>query len=109
MAPSLHGAAVHPGEGKGVSVDGGCHQEKLPETLPCLNSPGTTSDHPTWTAPGPGPYRTTNKLKLCHISNFLLALLPLLELLIVSAQCAGYDFQICLSAHYMISTVHTSK
>ena len=74
-ALSLHGGIVHPGEGGGVKVDGGFHLEKLPETLSCLNlsrSKGAPG-YPIQNAPWPGPYKTTNKLKLCHFFYFLLA------------------------------------
>ena len=64
--------------------------EEQAETVPCLNSPETKTGstyHPTQPTSQPGPYRTTNKLKLCHISNFLLALLYLLNLLKQCADC----------------------
>ena len=94
-------------------VDGGCHLEKLLETSPQLNSPGTKPDQQiTWPShtPWPGPYRTTNKLKLCHISNFLLALLwllKLLKLLIFSAQPAVYDFVIFIRQCTVVSKYQT--
>ena len=37
---ALPGGTVHSGEGGGAQEDGGFHLEKLPETLPWLNSPG---------------------------------------------------------------------
>ena len=93
-------------------MDGGCDVVQLPETLSCLNSPGDP-DYPTRPAPQLGPYRTTNKLKLCYISNFLLALLyllNLLKLLIFSVQTAVYDFLIFIRQCTVVSkyqTVHT--
>ena len=116
MTLALPWGTVSPGEGGGEEVDGGCHLEGLLETSPQLNSPGTTPDQQiSWPSlpPRPGPYRTTNKLKLCHISNFLLVLLYLLKLLkplIFSAQPAVYDFLIFIRWCTVVSkyqTVHT--
>ena len=90
MAPALPWGTVSPGEEGGEVLVGSSSVEQQAETLPCLNSPGTktgSTDQPTQPAPQPGPYRTTNKLKLCHISNFLLALLYLLNLLKQCAEC----------------------
>ena len=71
-----------------------------PHALPELsrNQTGST-DHPTQPTPWPGPYRTTNKLKLCHISNFLLALLYLLNLLKQCTDCCVWFSNFYQAAH----------
>ena len=69
--------------------------------------PGWTLQEPDWDPeiswPGPppnsGPYRTTNKLKLCHISNFLLAPLYLLNLLKQCADCCVWFSHFYQAAH----------
>ena len=73
--------------------------------------------HPAWTLQEPdgiqrspdlacnpwlSPYRTTNKLKLCHISNFLLALLYLLNLLKQCADC-------CVWFSHFYQAVHNAQ
>ena len=66
-----------------------------------LQEPNQINRSPDPAHPQPGPYRTTNKLKLCHISNFLLALLYLLNLLKLlkfSVQTAMYNFLILLGS-----------
>ena len=60
-----------------------------------LQEPNRINRSPDPACPQPGPYRTTNKLKLCHISNFLLALLYLLNLLKQCADCvSGYKYKL---------------
>ena len=75
-ALSLHGGTVHHGKGGGGKVNGGFHLEKLTwDLMPWLNlsrskgAPGYLIQNVPW----PGPYWTTNKLKWCHFSHFLLA------------------------------------
>ena len=113
MAPALPWGTVSPGEGGGEVLVGSSSVEEQAETAPWLNSPGTRWDPEiSWPSPCPqlSPYRTTNKLKLCHISNFLLALLYLLnflKLLKFSAQTAVYDFLIFIRQCTMVSKYQT--
>ena len=64
-----------------------------------LQEPNWINRSPDPACPPPGPYRTTNKLKLCHISNFLLALLYLLNLLKQCADCCVWFSNFYQAAH----------
>ena len=73
-ALSLHGGTVCPGEGGSKGwwwLPSGKVTWDL--ALAELSRSKGAPDHLTQTVPQPGPYRTTNKLKLCHFSYFLLA------------------------------------
>ena len=64
-----------------------------------LQEPNWINRSPNPAHPQPGPYRTTNKLKLCHISNFLLALLYFLNLLKQCADCCVWFSNSYQAAH----------
>ena len=69
--------------------------------LPWLNSPGTKQDQQT-TWPSPPPHQVLTGLKLCHISNFLLALLYLLNLLKQCADCCVWFSNFYQAVHNAI-------
>ena len=102
MALALPWGNVGPGEGGGEALVGSSSVEEQAETMPWLklsrNQMGSR-DLLTWPTPWLGPYRTTNKPKLCHISNFLLALLYLLNLLKQCVDCCVWFSNFYQAAH----------
>ena len=82
MALALLWGTVSPGEGGGEALVGSSSvEEQAWDHALAELSRNQMGSRDLLTQPTPwlGPYRTTNKLKLCHISNFLLALLYSLE------------------------------
>ena len=89
MALALPWGTVSPGEGgERCWLVAALWKSRL-RLLPgwTLQQPDGIQRSPDPAHPWLGPYRTTNKLKLCHISNFLLALLYLLNLLKQCTDC----------------------
>ena len=96
-APALLWGTVGPGEGGGEALVGSSSVEEQAETAPWLNSPGTKQDQQI-TQPSLPPNQVLTRPPI-NISNFLLALLYLLNLLKQCTDCCVWFSNFYQAAH----------